>query len=96
MMILFTMTQFTTVAILNYNYENLTDDQTLYEDLFVTFPIFITINLTQPATKLSQQLPPNSFFGLRNMLSMGGQLLIQFLSQLGFAIFVLNLEHFQN
>jgi len=90
------MTQFTTVVILNYNYETMTDDQMLYEDLFVTFPIFVTINLTQPATKLSQQLPPNSFFGLRNMASMGGQLLIQFLAQLGFAIFVLNLEHFQN
>ena len=30
MMILFTMTQFTTVAILNYNYETITDDQMLY------------------------------------------------------------------
>ena len=68
----------------------------LYEDLFVTFPIFITINLTQPASKLSKQLPPSSFFGLRNMLSMGGQLLIQFLAQVGFALFVFSLEHFEN
>jgi cation-transporting P-type ATPase 13A2 len=96
MMILFTMTQFTTVVILNYNYETLTDDQMLYEDLFVTFPIFITINLTQPASKLSRELPPASFFCLRNMLSMGGQLLIQFLAQLGFTLFVFSLDHFQN
>ena len=96
MMILFTMTQFTTVAILNYNYETISDDQMLYEDLFVTFPIFITINLTQPASKLSKQLPPNSFFGLKNMLSMGGQLLIQFLAQMGFALYVFSLDHFKN
>ena len=89
------MTQFTTVAILNYNYENITDDQMLYEDLLVTFPIFITINLTQPASKLSKQLPPSSFFGLRTMLSMGGQLFIQFMSQLGFTLFVYSLEHFE-
>lgn len=30
MMILFTMTQFTTVVILNYNYETMTEDQMLY------------------------------------------------------------------
>lgn len=53
-MILFTLIQFTTVTILNYNYETLTDDQMLYEDLIVTFPIFITLNLTQPATRLSK------------------------------------------
>lgn len=72
------------------------DDQMLYDDLMVTFPIFITINLTQPASKLSKELPPNSFFSLRNMISMGGQLLIQFLAQVGFALFVFSLEHFQN
>ena len=91
MMILFTMTQFTTVVILNYNYENISDDQMLYEDLIVTFPIFITINLTQPASKLSKQLPPSSFFGLKNMLSMGGVWLIQFLIQLGFTLYVYTL-----
>lgn len=63
----------------------------LYEDLFVTFPIFITINLTQPASKLSKELPPNSFFSLRNIFSTGGLLLIQFLTQLGFTLFVFSL-----
>ena len=63
----------------------------LFDDIFVTFPIFITINLTQPASKLSKELPPNSFFCLRNMVSMGGQLLIQFLAQLGFALFVFSM-----
>ena len=54
MMILFSLVQFTTVAILEYNYQIITDDQMLYEDLFVTFPIFITINLTLPVSKLSK------------------------------------------
>lgn len=54
MMILFSLIQFTTVAILNLNYQNLSSDQSLYEDLFITFPIYITINLTQPASTLSK------------------------------------------
>ena len=62
---------------------------------FITFPIFVTINLTQPASTLSKELPPNSFFSLRNVLSMAGQLLIQFLAQLGFILYVLSLEFFK-
>lgn len=54
MMILFSLIQFTTYAILNLNYQTLTSDQSLYEDLFITFPIYITINLTQPASSLSK------------------------------------------
>jgi len=54
MIILFSLVQFTTIVILNMNYESLTNDQSLYEDLFLTFPIFITINLTKPASKLSK------------------------------------------
>lgn len=49
MMIHFSLIQFTTVAILEYHYQAITDSQMLYEDLFVTFPIFITINMTKPA-----------------------------------------------
>jgi magnesium-transporting ATPase (P-type) len=94
MMILFSLIQFTTFAILNLNYQTLTNDQSLYEDLFITFPIFITLNLTQPATTLSKELPPNSFFSLRNVLSMCGQLIIQFLVQLGFILYVLSLNEF--
>lgn len=95
MMILFSLIQLTTSTILNMNYEALTTDQSLYEDLFITFPIFVTINLTQPASVLSKELPPNSFFSLRNILSMTGQLLIQFLTQLGFVLYVLSLEFFK-
>jgi len=68
----------------------------LFDDLFVTFPIFITINLTLPASKLSKELPPNSFFSLRNMISMIGQLIIQFFAQLGFVLFVFSMDHFKN
>ena len=88
MMILFTLTQFSTVAILNFHYETLTDTQMLYEDLFITFPIFVTLYMTEPASKLSRELPPSSFFSLRHMTSMIGQLLIQFFAQLGFILFV--------
>ena len=54
MMILFSLIQFTTVFLLEANYQYLSDDQMLYEDLFVTFPIFITLNLTKPSSKLSK------------------------------------------
>jgi hypothetical protein len=94
MMILFSLIQFTTVAILNLNYQTLSSDQSLYEDLFITFPVYITINLTQPASSLSKQLPPSSFFSLRHVISMSGQLLIQFLVQLGFILSVLSLDSF--
>jgi len=66
----------------------------LYEDLFITFPIFITINLTQPSSKLSKELPPNSFFSCRQIVSMTGQLIIQFLAQLGFILYVLSIDYF--
>jgi len=92
---LFSLIQFTTVAILNCNYQGLTDYQALYEDLFITFPIFVTINLTLPSNKLSKELPPNSFFSLRNSLSMIGQLTMQFLAQLGFILYVLSIDHFK-
>lgn len=54
MMILFSLIQFTTVCLLEANYQYLSDTQMLYEDLFVTFPIFITLNLTKPSSKLSK------------------------------------------
>jgi hypothetical protein len=95
MMILFSLIQATTITILNLNYETLTSDQSLYEDLFITFPIFVTINLTQPANTLSKELPPSSFFSLKNTISMAGQLLIQFLAQLGFILYVLSIEFFK-
>lgn len=95
MMILFSLIQFTTVSILNLNYQNLSSDQSLYEDLFITFPVYITINLTQPASTLSKELPPSSFFSLRHVISMSGQLIIQFLVQLGFILSVLSLDSFR-
>lgn len=94
-MILFSLIQVTTVAILNCNYQGLTNGQMLYEDLFITFPIFVTINLTLPASKLSKELPANSFFSLRNISSMGGQLVIQFVTQLGFILYVLSIDSFK-
>jgi magnesium-transporting ATPase (P-type) len=72
----------------------MTSDQMLYEDLFITFPIFITLNLTQPSSKLSKELPPNSFFSSRQIVSMVGQLIIQFLAQLGFILYVLSIDYF--
>lgn len=94
MIILFSLTQFTTIVILNLNYESLSNSQSLYEDLFITFPIFITINLTQPASKLSKELPLSSFFSLRNIVSMLGQLLIQCLAQLSFVLYITSLDYF--
>ena len=56
----------------------------LYEDLFVTFPIFVTINMTLPSSKLSKELPSGSFFSPRSLASMIGQFVIQFLAQIIF------------
>jgi cation-transporting ATPase 13A3/4/5 len=84
MMILFSLIQFTTVVNLYYRYQNLNDQQYLYEDLFVTFPIFVTINLTSPVDKLSKELPPKSFFSLRALTSMIGQFIIQLITQILF------------
>ena len=56
----------------------------LYEDLFVTFPIFVTINMTLPSNKLSKELPSGSFFSPRSLASMIGQFVIQFLAQIIF------------
>ena len=96
MMIHFSLIQFTTVVILEYHYQCITDSQMLYEDLFVTFPIFVTINLTLPASKLSKELPPGSFFSLRVLVSMIGQFLIQFTSQFFFILFLFTFERFIN
>ena len=54
MMILFSMVQFTTVANLYFHHQNISNSQMLYEDLFVTFPIFITLNMTSPVSYLSK------------------------------------------
>ncbi len=56
----------------------------LYEDLFVTFPIFVTINMTLPAKKLSKEVPSGSFFSPRSLASMIGQFIIQFIVQIVF------------
>ncbi len=96
MLILFAMIQATTISILYLNYQMITDQQNLYEDLFITLPIFFTINLTKPATKLSKELPSKSFFSLRPMMSMIGQFLIQLAAQLALLTYLLRFDVFQN
>ena len=91
MMVLFSLIQFTTVSILQYNYQTITDSQMLYEDLFITFPIFITLNMTQPAEKLSKERPQGSFFSLRCLLAMGGQASIQLIAQLALTGYLLSI-----
>jgi magnesium-transporting ATPase (P-type) len=91
MMILFSLIQFTTVVILECNFQTLTNYQMLYEDLFITFPIFITINMTLPSSKLSVDRPASSFFSLKNVVSMAGQLIIQSIAQIGFVLYLQSL-----
>lgn len=93
-MILFSLVQFTTVVNLYFRYQNLTDSQYLYEDLVVTFPIFVTINLTSPVNKLSRELPPKSFFSARPLASMIGQFLIQLITQICFINYLSSLQIF--
>lgn len=54
----------------------------------------MTINLTQPAKNLSKEVPPDSFFSLRNLISMLGQLLIQFTVQICFLGYMLSFSLF--
>jgi cation-transporting ATPase 13A2 len=95
MMILFSLIQYTTVTLLQANYQYLTDSQMLYEDLFVTFPIFITLNMTKASSRLSKQRPLTSFFDKKALVSMIGQLVLQFLAQLSFILYLLTFEEFQ-
>lgn len=89
-MILFSLIQFTTVSLLYANYMYVSDTQMLYEDLFITFPIFITLNLTKPSSRLSKERPLTSFFDIKALVSMFGQILLQFLAQLGFILYLLS------
>lgn len=96
MMVLFAIVQYTTVVNLYFRYQNLTDWQYLYEDLFVTFPIFITVNMTSPVDRLSKELPPYSFFSCRALTSMVGQFLIQFATQMAFITYLFSLDMFKH
>ena len=96
MMILFSMIQFTTIVNLYFHRQNLSDFQMLYEDLIVTFPIFVTINMTSPVSRLSKELPPQSFFSVRALASMIGQFLIQLITQSVFITYIFNLRYFKD
>lgn len=67
----------------------------LYEDLFVTFPIFITLNLTKPSSRLSKDRPLTSFFDPKAVVSMLGQIILQFLAQFGFVLYLLSYKEFR-
>ena len=59
----------------------------------MTFPIFVTINMTMPVSRLSKELPPKSFFSPRPLASMVGQFLIQLITQVLFINYIFGLEY---
>jgi magnesium-transporting ATPase (P-type) len=82
MMCQFSLMEFTTMVILYLNYEELNNTESLYIDLFVMCPIFVTLCMTEPCSTLSKYVPPASLFSLFNLLSMLGLFLIQLLGQI--------------
>lgn len=96
MNILFSLIQFTTVSLLYANYQGITNLQMLYQDFFISFPIFITINLTKPASRLSKQKPLTSFFHIKVLSSMLGQTFLQFMAQLSFILYLHTFREFRN
>lgn len=92
-MALYSMIQFTTVSILATQISTLSDGQFLYQDLFMIVPIFVTMSYTGPCDELSVDLPPDSLFSLTCLVSVVGQILIQFIGQL-FMLFILKQQIF--
>ncbi len=61
----------------------------------MTFPIFVTLNLTKPSSRLSKERPMTSFFDAKAVASMLGQVFLQFFAQLGFLLYLISYKEFQ-
>lgn len=51
--------------------------------------------MTKASSKLSKQRPLNSFFDKKALVSMIGQLILQFLAQLSFILYLLSFQEFK-
>ena len=81
-MALYSMIQFTACSILYTQLSNLSDSQFLWQDLCLIVPIFVTMSYTGPCDELSVDLPPDSLFSMTCLISVFGQITLQFLGQL--------------
>eukprot|EP00331_Platyophrya_macrostoma_P000052 CAMPEP_0176405802 /NCGR_PEP_ID=MMETSP0127-20121128/536_1 /TAXON_ID=938130 /ORGANISM="Platyophrya macrostoma, Strain WH" /LENGTH=538 /DNA_ID=CAMNT_0017784893 /DNA_START=162 /DNA_END=1778 /DNA_ORIENTATION=+ len=81
-MALYSMIQFTATCILYLQLANLADMQFLWQDLFIIIPVFVTMSFTGPCDELSVDMPPDSLFSLTCLVSVFGQILLQFVGQI--------------
>ena len=92
-MALYSMIQFTAVSILYTQLSNFNDMQFLWQDLCIIVPIFVTMSYTGPHEELSIDLPPDSLFSSSCLISVFGQISLQFLGQLAL-LFILKQRAF--
>ena len=84
---LYSMIQFVSVSIMYSMERNLTDSQYLLFDLFWILPLAFTMSWTEAAKGLSKQQPPSSLICIPVLTSMIGQVIIQGIFQVIFAIY---------
>lgn len=78
---MYSLIQFTTVALLYGEFSNLSNNQYLWIDLVIIIPITLFMGYTEPADKLSKYQPISKLISFPVLVSMTGQILIQFLFQ---------------
>jgi hypothetical protein len=84
-MALYSLVQYTTTILTQYNFSYPWDFQYLYWDVFCNFLFFLTIGYTKTAKKLSVAIPNGSLFTVSNLT----QVLVMFGLQLAGQILML-------
>lgn len=78
---MYSIIQFTSVALLYAEFSNLSNNQYLWIDLVIIIPITLFMGYTKPSEKLSKYQPTSNLFSFPVLASMIGQILIQFFFQ---------------
>lgn len=81
-MAIYSLTEFTTVALLYSHIGNLGEYEYLYVDLIVVLPLSISMAYSRAIETLSVESPVNNLFSLSVLFSMIGHIVLQFFFQL--------------
>ncbi|XP_064642626.1 polyamine-transporting ATPase 13A3-like isoform X2 [Lineus longissimus] len=87
-MALYSMIQFASVLILYAYKTNLSDFQFLYIDLIITTTVAVLMGHSKAYDHLVTQRPPGSLVNVGNLISILGQIFIQFLFQIGVFVYL--------
>ena len=90
-MALYSLIQYTTVVICQYNFSYPSNGQFMYWDIFGNFFFFMTVGYTATTEKLSAAKPSKSLFTITNLAQIGIMYLLQLLGQL---FMIYSLENF--